>query len=168
MSSTDFKRFNKQKIQDALETPYDPNNDPDCDLISETVQEVIEEICNKLNTSASPGFTYGRSGNLPADTWLLNETVPSNISGRWIFTNNTSVTEIYVGTENVDTFDIALYYHDGDEVGLTFVGSVSIVAATGGKFSVNFPVVTDKQLGVRIINGSAKNAVVGLQLEGTI
>ena len=43
-----------------------------------------EQIAN----SASPGFTYGRSGNLPSSTWLLNDTVPCNQSGRVNYLNN--------------------------------------------------------------------------------
>jgi len=50
---------------------------------------------------------------------------------------------------------------------LTSLGVVSIISSTGGEFTVNWSVATAKQLAMRIINGSAKNAVGGLELQGT-
>jgi hypothetical protein len=145
---------------------FDKDNDPSCEFVSDNVQDAIEELCNRIATSASPGFSFGRSGNLAANTWLQCETVASNRAGRWVYINDAVISDIYVGNETTDTFDVSVYHHDGNEVNLTFVGSVSIVAARGGKFSVNFPVPTDKQLAVRIENGSSKNTVVGLALQG--
>lgn len=151
----------------ASSIPFDKDNDPNCEFESDNVQEVIEELCDRVATSASPGFSFGRSGNLPTGTWLQCETVVSNKAGRWIYINDAVITDIYVGNETVGTFDIAVYHHEGNEINLTLVGSVSVVAARGGKFSVSWPVPTNKQLAIRIENGSSKNTVVGLSLQGT-
>ena len=152
----------------AFSIPFDPDNSPECGLTKENVQEIIEELCLKTQTSASPGFSFGRSGNLASNTWLQNETVASNRSGRWVYINNAVITHIYVANEDIDTFDVSVYYHEGDEVNLTFVGSVTLTAARGGDFVTSFAVPTGKQLAVRITNGSAKNAVVGLELNGSV
>lgn len=151
----------------AFEIPFDKDNEPSCGFISENVQEVIEEVCQKVATSASPGFSYGRDGNLAGGTFLLCEKVPSNKAGRWVYINDAVISDIYVGNEDISTFDVSVYHHDGNEVNLTFVNSITVTAARGGKFSVNWPVPTDKQLAVSIENGSAKNCVVGLSLQGT-
>ena len=153
--------------QVAESTPFDKDNVPGCDFTSEDVQSVIEELCARVTTSASPGFSFGRSGNLSANTWLQCETVVSNRAGRWVYISDAVISDVYVGNEEIDTFDIAIYHHEGGEINLTFVGRVTITAARGGKFSVNFTVPTDKQIAVRIENGSSKNTVVGLSLRGT-
>lgn len=143
----------------AESVPFDNDSNG---FVADDVQGAIEEI----NGSASPGFSFGRSGNLSANTWLQNEGVNSNRAGRWVYINDAVVERIYVGSENIDTYDVAIYHHDGDQVNLTFVGSVSVTAARGAKFTVSFAVPTDKQLAVRVENGSAKNLVVGLELSG--
>lgn len=136
-------------------------------FISTDVQGAIEEIQNNVNTSASPGFSFGRSGNLANNTWLQCETVQSNKSGRWVYIGDAYITDVYVANEDIDTFDVAVYHHEGDETNLTFVGRVTVSAARGGAFTVNWSVPTDKQLAIRIENGSSKNTVVGLSLSGT-
>lgn len=145
---------------------FDKDSDPSCEFESDNVQDVIEELCNRVLTSASPGFSFGRSGNLAANTWLQCETVASNRAGRWVYISDAAITNVFVACEDVATFDVAVYSHDGDEVNLTLIGSVNVSAARGGKFTVSLPVATDKQLAIRIENGSAKNAVVGLALAG--
>jgi len=154
------------KLQHAFGTPFDPDNDPACDLTKDNVQEVIEELCKKVLTSASPGFSFGRPGDLTANTWLKNENVPSNKSGRWVYIQNAVITHIFIAVENIDTFDVAVYHHDGGGINLTFVGRVTVTSARGGSFPVNFPVPTDKQIAVRLENGPADDIVVGLELRG--
>ena len=135
-------------------------------LLSEDVESAIKEIENNANTSASPGFSFGKSGNVAANAYLQNETVPSNISGRYVYINSPVITRVFIAVQNTSTFDIAVYTHDGDEVNLTLIGTVSVVSSTGGEFTVNWPITTQKQLAMRIMNGSAKNAVGGLELQG--
>jgi len=136
-------------------------------FISEETQSAIEEVDNKVNTSASPGFGFGKGGNVASGAYLLCEGVPSNIAGRYVYINNAVVTRVFISVQNSDTFDIEVYWHEGDETNITSLGTVSVIASTGGEFSVNWPVGSAKQLAMRIVNGSAKNAVGGLELEGT-
>lgn len=144
----------------AEQIPFDNDTNG---FASDNVQEALEEV----TTSASPGFSFGRSGKLPANTWLSCETVPSNKAGRYVYIANAVVTKIFVSNEKISTFDVKLYYHYGDEVGLTLLGTVSIVAARGDDFTVNYAVPTGSQLAIRIGTGDAKNAVTGLELQGT-
>ena len=69
--------------------------------------------------------------------------------------------------QTASTFDVEVYHHDGNEVNITLLGSVSVIASTGGEFSVSWAVPSQKQLAMRIVNGAAKNAVGGLELQGT-
>ena len=155
----------RSKITPVAESiPFD--NDTN-EFVSEDVQAAIEEVQQSVQTSASPGFSFGRSGNISSNTFLLNEGVISNRAGRWVYINDATIKNIYVGAEDIDTFDVVVYHHEGDAINQTLVGSVSVVAARGGSFTVNMTVPTDKQLSVRIENGSAKNIVVGLSLSGT-
>lgn len=132
-------------------------------FIATDVQSAIEEIL----TSASPGFDWTRSGSISSGSVLLNGSVPSNISGRWVYINSATVNEVFISNQDINTFDVNFFYHDGNDIGRTSIGSVSIVAARGGRFTVSWSVPTNKQLGCEISSGSAKNIVVGAELHGT-
>ena len=151
----------------AIETPFDKDNDPSCEFVSENVQDVIEELCNRLAVSANPGFTWGRSGNVTTNTWLLNDTVPSNKAGRTVTLANGEVTRILTASENLDTYDITIFEHDGDEINLASVVTKSVVASRTGDFVVTSASITQgKQLAAKITSGSAKNLVIGIFLQG--
>lgn len=148
--------------QVAESTPFD-NSDNGFD--SDNVQEAIEEI----GASASPGFGFGRSGNLPNGTWLYRiGSVISNRSGVTVFITNAIISQIACSTENLNTYDVTVYEHDGDELNLTAITTVSVVNSRKAIFSLAAPVTTNKQLAVRITSGSAKNLGVDLQLKGSI
>ncbi len=151
----------------ASETPFDKDNDPGCEFTKENVQEVIEELCNRLAVSANPGFTWGKSGNINKNTWLLNDTVPSNKAGRTITITNPELTRILTASQDLDTYDISIYEHDGDEINLTLLVTESIVAARTGDFTISVSATKGKQLAARIATGSAKNVVVGIFMIGT-
>lgn len=153
----------------AFDTYFDPNNDPDCNLTQETVQEAIEELCNNTSASASPGFTWGKSGAV-SNSWLLNDSVPSNLAGRNFSLNSGLLTQVAVSNENINTFDVEIYEHDGTT--FTLLATVSIVAARSGVFDdTDFGTVNitqGKELATKIVNGSSKNPVVACILSGTI
>jgi hypothetical protein len=149
----------------AEQIPFDPDN---CDVIdSENVQDAIDELCNEVITSASPGFTWGDSGNVTSNSWLLNDTVPSNKAGRLIYLTNPALETVFVTNQNINTFDLEVYEHDGTT--FTLITTVSVVAARSGTFPVSSLALTSgKELAVKLVNGSGKNVVVGIQLSGTI
>ena len=148
----------------AEQVPYD---NTDSGLIAEDTKSAIDEIVQSVATSASPGFGFGKGGNLSNGAYLECEGVPSNISGRYVYINDAIVTRVFISVQIASTFDIEVFHHDGNELNITSLGTVSLVASTGGEFTVNWSVPTSKQLAMRIINGSAKNAVGGLELQGT-
>jgi hypothetical protein len=148
----------------ATQVPYD---NTDSGLIAEDTKAAIDEIVSTVATSASPGFGFGKGGNLSNGSYLECEGVPSNISGRYVYINDAVITRVFISVQNAATFDIEVFHHDGSGVNITSLGTVSIVSSTGGEFTVNWIVPTSKQLAMRILNGSAKNAVGGLELQGT-
>jgi hypothetical protein len=151
----------------AKSVPFDNTTPGATGMTSTDTQAAIEEIKAQISSSTSPGFSFGRSGNIANGTYLQCETVPSNISGRWIYINSATVKNVYVSNESLVTWVIEILYHDGNEVGLTSLGSVTITAAKGGAFPVNWPVPTGKQLAVRVTSGGPKNVICGLELRGT-
>lgn len=118
---------------------------------------------------ASPGFTFGRSGNIPVNTWLQNEGVPSNKAGHVIKVEDGLIESISVANEDISTFDISVYWHEGNEVNLTLITTVSIVASRTGQFFLdNVSAPEGKQLAAIVSSGSAKNLVVDMIIKGTI
>ena len=156
--------YNEEYALEAINVPFDATSS---ELISDNIQEAIVELENKTATSASPGFSFGRGGNIPSGTWLLNEGVPSNKAGRRVYIGNAIITKIFANTESLDTYGLSIYIHDGNEENLTLMGQVSVVASKGQTFSTSISVTTDTQLAILVSSGSAKNIVVGLELQGT-
>lgn len=151
----------------AKSVPFDNSTNG---FTSTEVQGAIEELNNKVNTSASPGFSFGRSGQITKGSFLQNETVPSNVSGRWVYISNAQVKKVFVTNESIITYSIEIMYHYGNEAGLTSLGIITVTSDKGGSFSVNWPVPSNSQLAIRIDPNSAnnpKNVIVGLELAGT-
>lgn len=139
-------------------------------FVSTDTQAAIEEVKTQIQTSVSPGFSFGRTGVCIGGTYMQNETVPSNVSGRWVYINNAVVLRVFASNENVLTYTLEVVYHDGNGVNLISLGTVTVVASKGNYFSVNWPVPTNKQIAVRVATSTAdspKNVVVGLELRGT-
>lgn len=137
-------------------------------FVSDDVQGAIEELSNQVGVSASPGFTWGRASNVNSGTWLLNDSVPSNKAGRTVNLINPILTAVSVAVEDIATFDITFYEHDGDSINLVSLGTISVTAARSYNAFINFPVTQGKQIAVRVTSGSCKNIVVGLQLSGEV
>lgn len=140
-------------------------------FVADDTQAAIEEVFNNALKSASSGLSFGRSGNVTPGTYLQNETVPSNISGRWVYVNTAVVNTVFISNQLTTTYKVEVLYHDGNGAGLTSLGTVTVTAAKGGRFLVNWPVPTNKQIAVRMATdtpNSAKNVVCGLKLSGSI
>jgi hypothetical protein len=150
--------------QVAGSVPFDNSTNG---FASTDTQAAIEEVRNFINTSASPGFSFGRSGVISNNTYLQCETVPSNVSGRWVYINSAFVVKVYVSNELNTTYTLEVFYHTGNGTGLTSLGTITVTAAYGGSFTVNWPVPTGTQLAVRVNSGLPKNMVCGLELRGT-
>jgi hypothetical protein len=139
-------------------------------LTATNVQTAIDELASEIQTSASPGFSFGRAGVLTQNTYLLCETVPSNVSGRWVYINSAFVRKVFISNETSGPFTLDVYYHSGNNVGETLLGSVTVSSGVGGYFNVNWSVPSNKQLSVKVAATSTntlKNAVCGLELTGS-
>jgi hypothetical protein len=157
---------NWEKSPHSEHIPFDNDG---TDLLSTETGPAIRELAETVGASASPGFQFGRSGNLANNTWLnVVGSVPSNRAGITVALSNPVITNVYVASEDADTYDVAIYEHEGDETNLTLLGSVSIVASRSEVFTVLISVTEGRQLACRITNGSAKNCNVGLQLQGSV
>ena len=151
----------------AKSVPFDNSTNG---FVSTGVQAAIEEVNAKVLTSASPGFSFGRTGVCSAGTYMQCETVPSNVSGRWVYINSAEIRRVFMANELATTYTMEVTYHDGNAVGEVLLGSVTITAAKGGEFFVTWPVPTNKQIAVRVAASTAnspKNIVIGLELRGT-
>lgn len=147
--------------QVAKNTPFDNSSNG---FTSTTVQGAIEEI----GASASPGFSWGRSGSIGSGTWLLNESVPSNNTGRYVSISNPVLYEIFASNEGVNTFTISIYEHSGNSIGLTLLDTLTVTSARGGSKTSSVSVTQGKQIAVRLTSGSAKNIVVGTIIKGSV
>lgn len=149
-----------RKSQVAESIPFDNDSNG---FSSDNVQDAIEEI----GASASPGFSFGRSGKVSTNSWLRRPgNVPSNRAGVTIPIDNPEIISVACSNRNVDNYTISVYEHDGNQTNLTLLGSVSVVNATGGIFPVSFSATKGKQLAVRITAGSARDIGVDLVLVG--
>lgn len=129
-------------------------------------EDLSDSIQDQIDASASPGFTWGDSGNIVSGSWLLNDTVPSNKAGRRIFLDSATLEAVFATNENISTFDLAVYEHDGTTY--TLITTVSIVAARGAEFNIaSLPLTTGKELAIQVSSGSCKNVTVGCVLKGT-
>lgn len=146
-----------------------PFNNTGTDLISTETGPAIRELAAAVGASASPGFSFGRSSNVNVNTWLLTTgSVPSNKAGITVALNNPEITQIYIANEDISTFDISIYEHEGDEINLTLLDTVSVVSKRSDTFDLAVSVTSGRQLAARVTSGSAKNVNVGLQLKGNI
>ena len=155
-----MSRGRSDNSQVASSVPFDNNG---TDFESEDVQAALEEI----GASASPGFSWGRSGNNSSGTWLNNEGVSSNRAGRFVFINNPELAFIFVSSRNVSTYTISIFEHEGNSVNLTLLDTISITSARGGSKVSSVPVTQGRQLALRVTSGSAQDIVAGIVLKGS-
>lgn len=150
--------------QRAETVPYDNSGSG---LSATNVQQAIDAIYSTFSGLISPGFTWGRSGNIPAGTWLQNDTVPSNITGRNFPFYNGQLVTIAVSNENTTTAVVELYAHD--KVTFTLLATLTLSAQKSKEQNYTGVSLTKgKELAVKIGSGSAKNIVVQLVIKGTL
>jgi hypothetical protein len=151
----------------AEDVEFDPSN---CEAItSENVQGAIEDLCAEVTGAASPGYSFGRT-SANSGTWLRRVgQIPTNRTGVTVGIQNPIVTKVFVSNQNIETYTIGIYEHDGNSINLTQLGTVSVSGARGDSFNVNFPTSTNKQLAVRVetVVGSVQNIGVDIILTGS-
>ena len=146
----------------ASSIPFDNANNG---YTATDVQAAIEELNTSFLTTSTPSFSWGKSGNINNPTYLLNDTVPSNISGRTVLLNGCSIIKVTVACEGLNTFDISIIEHDQSTY--TTLATLSIVNQRSQTFTTSIPLTTGKQIAVQLSGGNSKNLVVGMVLRGT-
>lgn len=134
---------------------------------SDNIQDAIEES----GASASPGFSFGRSGNVSANTWLRRPgNVPSNRAGVTIPITSPIISEVSCSNRNIDSYTLEVWEHEGNLTNSNLLGTVSITSARGGVFSVNFTSSKGKQIAVRLASGggSVRDLGVDIVIKGSI
>lgn len=123
------------------------------------------QVPESAGTGASPGFSFGRSGNVSSGTYLDNESVPSNRTGRPVDLNNARIVQVSISNENSNTFTIELEEHDG--VTFTSLGTFTISATRSNKFAdLNISLTAGKEMSAKISSGAAKNPIVTVYVKG--
>lgn len=157
-----------KKVSDLLDADQEDFDPGSTDLTSTKTGPAIRELRDKVTSSASPGFSFGASGNNSSGTWLRRVgNIPTNKTGIPIRFSNPELTRITSGTEDTNTYTIEVYEHSGDSVGLTLLTSLSVTSSRNGDSgAISIAATTGKQLAVKISSGSAKNIGVDIDLIG--
>ena len=123
----------------------------------------------QLADAASPGFPYGRGGNVPSSGFLNSPGgVPSNTTGILVGLNSPKITQINAGSGNAATWEVGIYQHDGGGDNLTLVDTVSVVASKSTVFDVDISLTKGKHVAIRVYSGSAQNPRVDLIINGSL
>lgn len=112
---------------------------------------------------AAPGFVFARQGALGVSTWLLANSIPSNLTGvRNLFTN-TRIKLISADSSSSSTYQFTVFEHD--HVTYTPLGAFTVTAAYGDTFTPTLSLTSGKNLAVQVTSGSATDLAVTLVLE---
>lgn len=159
-------RFEITGIPDADVVPFDPTGS---NLVSTEAGPAIREISNTVGVSASPGFTWGDSGNVK-NSYLQNDTVPSNLAGRIVPVTG-SIRAITVTSRLPNSAQIEIHRRDPGPV-YTVLTTVTMPANRVGIFILAdpYPAVTvGDELSVFVNDTAAiSNPVVGLIILGEV
>lgn len=147
---------------------FDPSGTP---LTSTTIGDAIRETITVVGASASPGFSFGRSGSLSQNTWLRRVgNVPSNRAGVTLDIGSPVITRVACANRNVETYDVEIYEHEGNSLNLTLLGTVTVTGATSGSFAVSFAATQGRQLAVKLgstATGKVRDLGVDITLQGS-
>jgi len=149
---------------EAESIPFDPLTSG---LTSTEVGPAIREAADSVAVSASPGFTWGKSGNI-TNSYLLNDTVPSNLAGRIVPITAGYIAEIFVSAEVAATCTITIYKRTDPGPVFTPLDSISLIAVRTMVAASTASVARGDEIAVKVTAGSVKNPVVGLVIKGEV
>lgn len=137
------------------------------------IEELVKQIAAN---SGKPSYAFGRGSTVTTDSWLFaGNSVPSNKTGIPFGLNNGKLTYAWIGNELLVAYDVKVYYHTGDETGLTLLTTLSVPdSSRTATFditdfgTVNVP--NNVQIAVlvnNIVSTNPKNVSVHLTITGT-
>jgi len=148
----------------AIPTEYVSGVPDDVD----SVQEFLEYLLTVIGISASPGFTWGGSGTINGGSWLLNDTVPANRTGRTIYIYNAEIVQIFSSNEIISTYTLGLYEHNKYTDTFTQVATLPVTADYGDTIDlIDTPVTKGLELAMKVETGSGRNITAGVLMKGT-
>jgi len=110
---------------------------------------------------------FGTSGNASANSYLDRAGgVSSNISGIPIMVSAGKIKSISCGSENIETYSVEVYEHEGDFINPVLLYTLSVVASRSGSVhGLDVSVTQDSQLATKVLN-SVKNIGCTIGLKG--
>ena len=156
----------------AFSVPFDKDNRPELEFESDNAQEAIEENREQILKSASPGFTFGRPNVIFNNTFLFNEGVSSNMSGRTMGFLDAELIKITYNTRDEASYDIQIYQHDGNFQNATLITTQTVNNNNKGSFDLtNVSLTIDRQFAIRINNitsGRVRDIMIDLNVKGRV
>lgn len=144
--------------QVAKSVPFDNDSNG---FVATDVQTAIEEI----GASASPGFSFGRSGTSNAGTYLQVDGVPSNQAGRIVPLTSAFISDIFISCQTAATFSIQIQKRVGNVFTTIFTQTITASRVFTGPV-IGVSVNLGDELCCRVSSGSVNNVVVGVIVKG--
>lgn len=164
MKFKDTQKTTAHSLDNLLDAEYEDFDPTGTSLTSTKTGPAIRELAAGGGTGASPGFSFGRSGNVTSGSYLNNESVPSNVTGRPVDLDSSKITQISVSNELSNTFEIVIEEHDGTTY--TELCTISLTAQRTKKQIYSVNVTSGKELAAKVKSGSCKNPVVTVYVKG--
>jgi len=116
-------------------------------------------------TSASPGFQYGRAGNVTAPTYLqVVATVPSNTAGLIVpFTG--FITGFWSTNEDPNTYGLQVQERTGAAFNDLTGALLNVVADRKLSINIAIPVTKGWELVIYVVTGFGRNIQAGIIIE---
>jgi hypothetical protein len=133
----------------------------------DNVQEFLEYLLTLSNVSASPGFTWGKTGTTTKGTYLLNDSVPSNVTGR-VMPITGDIVEVFAAVKTAGTYTFSIERRVG--VVFTEILQFTMTGVRTYEAVVSVPVTKLDELAVLVRSTSSANPsdpVVGLIVKGS-
>ena len=137
----------------------------------ETLAFIDERVQQIAAVTASPGFTWGKSGNVSSGTFLLNDTVPSNKAGRLVPLKNGFITKVFFAAELDATCTLQILKRVAPGSTILSFTELTTVTLSAQRVIVEtksgVAVDEEDELATRISSGSCKNPTVGVIIQGS-
>lgn len=116
---------------------------------------------------STPGFSFGRSGDVNSGSYLQIDGVTSNKAGRIVPFIESRLAHVFVSCENDATFTLEVQTRAGN----IFTTVYTITVTNTRKFAeeildVDVPFLFGDEISIKVGSGSCRNVVVGLLLKG--
>ena len=152
------------KLKELLDAEFENFDPMATDLVSLFTGPAIRELANRVTASASPGFGWGAPGSIGAGSYLLNDSIESNKSGRLVPFNGYVDRFFFIESKKTGTRTLELVKRTTPGTGS--YSAIAEVQATGTTAfgNADFPapptvgsvaVSLNEELAVRVKSGSA-------------